>query len=561
MLPSAMLQENITSNFFIRLLFSFLLLFFCQPTAIAQLSLMRGDTARPSKPVYPPDSLGRRTPRGTINGFLKASYQNDYQKAALYIRRDPALKKRQNTVEQAKALQALLEVNGRIYPYSWISNEPEGKVDDNLGPNLDRIGAVTINNETFDLILESFQDKEGNPIWLFSSQTIERIPLNAEILETSTFVSNVFPAYLQESKWGGVPVAHWIATLLVLLGSYLIAFGLARLFVYVIPKIYKKAGEEPYIGVIKAFSIPAQLYLAIWLFMFLSREAGILLVVRQRFSNLTIIVGLVAVILLIWHLLDVIGIVTEQRMKRYQNQSAVSAILFLRRLLKIALVIVGAIMILDTLGFDVTTGIAALGIGGIALALGTQKTVENFVGSVTIIADQPVRVGDFCKIGDIKGTIERIGMRATQVRTNDRTIVTIPNGELSSLKIENYAYRERFWFHPIFNLNLDTTPDQIRQLIQDMRRVLLTHPRVNPAPARVRFIEIGLTGVTIEIFAYIDTADMDVFLEIKEELLLKMMEVVANSGTSFMLPSQTIYFGKDKADGLSRQEIQIISPD
>jgi MscS family membrane protein len=88
---------------------------------------------------------------------------------------------------------------------------------------------------------------------------------------------------------------------------------------------------------------------------------------------------------------------------------------------------------------------------------------------------------------------------------------------------------------------------------------LLTHPRVNPAPARVRFIEIELTGIKIEIFAYIDTADMDVFLEIKEELLLKMMEVVANSGTSFMLPSQTIYFGKDY--GIPQQESQIISPD
>jgi MscS family membrane protein len=246
-------------------------------------------------------------------------------------------------------------------------------------------------------------------------------------------------------------------------------------------------------------------------------------------------------------------------MKMYRNQSAVSAILFLRRMLKVALVIVGAILILDTLGFDVTTGIAALGIGGIALALGTQKTVENFVGSVTIIADQPVRVGDFCKIGDIKGTIERIGMRATQVRTNDRTVVTIPNGDLSSMKIENYAHRERFWFHPVFNLSVQTTPDQIRKLIGDLRHVLLTHPRVNPAPARVRFIEVGLNGVKIEVFAYVDTADIEVFFEIQEELLLKMMEVVENSGTQFMLPSQTIYFADDR--GLPKQESRIISPD
>lgn len=526
--------------------------------AAAQLPAAPSDTAKAVKPVYPPDSLGRRTPRGTIDGFLKASYQNDYQKAALYIRRDPALKKRQNTVRQAKALQTLLEANGRIYPYSWISNEPEGKTDDNLGPNLDRIGAVTVENESFDLILESFQDKQGNPIWLFSTQTIERIPLNIDELDTSTVISDVAPEFLQKNRWGGVPVSHWIATVLVLIGSYLLAFGLVRLLIFLIPRIYKKAGEEPYIGVIRAFSLPIQLNLAIWFFMSLSKEAGISLVVRQRFSNLTLIVGVVAVVLLIWQLLDVIGVLTERRMKRHRNQSAVSAVLFLRRALKTALVVVGIIIILDTLGFDVTTGIAALGIGGIALALGTQKTVENFVGSVTIIADQPVRVGDFCKIGDIMGTIERIGMRATQVRTNDRTIVTIPNGELSSLKIENYAYRERFWFHPFFFLRVETTPDQIRQLIQDLRRVLLTHPRVNPAPARVRFIEMSMNGVKLEVFAYIDTADADVFLEVQEELLLKMMEVVNASGTGFALPANAVYFAKDH--GPAQVERPIITP-
>ena len=552
-----MLNKKNTTASVLRLLFNFFLIFMAQSAAIAQLPMMRSDTARPSRPVYPPDSLGRRTPRGTIDGFLKASYQSNYKRAALYIRRDPALKKKQNTIEQARALQALLEINGRIYPYSWISNEPEGKTDDNLGPNRDRIDAVTINNETFDLILESFQDKQGNPIWLFSSQTIERIPVSGDVQETSTFINDVSPKFLLNSKWDSVPVAHWIATLLVLIGSYLLALGIAKLLVYLIPKVFRKAGDEPYIEVIRAFSVPVQLYLAITFFMYLSREAGISLVVRQRVSNLTIIVGVVAVILLIWQLLDVIGNATEQRMKKSRNPSAVSAILFLRRMLKIALVIVGVIMILDTLGFNVTTGIAALGIGGIALALGTQKTVENFVGSVTIIADQPVRIGDFCKIGDIKGTIERIGMRATQVRTNDRTIVTIPNGELSSLKIENYAYREKFWFHPTFHLGIHTTPDQIRQLIQDLRRVLLTHPRVNPEPARVRFIEVGLNGVKIEIFAYVDTADINVFLEIQEELLLKMMDVMAESGTSFTLPSQNIYLGEDQH--FSKQNNPIIT--
>jgi MscS family membrane protein len=558
LLVKMLTEKNLTMRYK-GLIMGCLILIFASFDTIAQLSLPTGDTTRHARPVYPPDSLGRRTPRGTIDGFLKASYQNDYRKAALYIRRDPALKRKQNMIRQAKALQALLEVNGRIYPYSWISNDPDGKMDDNLGPNLDRIGAVTIGNESFDLILENVQDKEGNPIWLFSTQTIEHIPLDLDELEAKNLIGEIAPSFLQESKWGGVPIAHWIATIMLLIASYLLALGVARLFIYLIPKIYKKAGEEPYIGVLRAFSLPAQLYLAIWAFTFFSRESGISLVVRQRFSNLTVIVGLVAVILLIWQLIDVIGVLTERRMTRYRNQSAVSAILFLRRALKIALVVVGVIMILDTIGFNVTTGIAALGIGGIALALGTQKTVENFVGSVTLIADQPVRVGDFCKIGEIAGTIERIGMRATQVRTNDRTVVTIPNGELSSLKIENYAHRERFWFHPTFYLRVETTPDQIRQLIADLRRVLLTHPRVNPVPARVRFVEVGLSGVKIEVFAYIDTGEMDVFLEIQEELLLKMMDVVASSGTGFTLPGQTIYFAKDQS--ISKEESQIVFPE
>src|SRR5690606_4171885 len=126
--------------------------------------------------------------------------------------------------------------------------------------------------------------------------------------------------------------------------------------------------------------------------------------------------------------------------------------LFLRRAAKVAIVVFGTIVVLDTLGFDVTTGLAALGIGGIALALGAQKTVENFVGSVTLIADQPIRVGDFCTVSGVTGTVEQIGMRSTRIRTLCRTGVSIPNGEFSSSKIENYAHRDRFQLNQIFDL-------------------------------------------------------------------------------------------------------------
>lgn len=519
------------------------------PCLYGQLPASPADTTKGAEAktvVYPPDSLGRRTPRGTVDGFLRAAARGDFQIAALYLRRDQAMKKKQDRVKQAQALKALLEANGNIYPYSWISDDYEGKKDDDLGPNLDRIGAVNVSNESVDLILESIKDAAGNPLWVFSTQTIERVPLDSAKIETSTLLSKLSPKILEDNEWGGVPVAHWLAMLLLIVLAFTVASLLTNLLLRLIPLVYNQAGQDPLFGIIRAFSLPLRLYLAVWLFVFCSRKAGISIVVRQWFGNLTLIVGIVAVLLLVWELINVISSISEKTLASRKNQAAISAILFLRRALKVAIIVFGIIFILDTFGFDVTTGLAALGIGGIALALGTQKTVENFIGSVTLIADQPVRVGDYCKIGDIDGTIEQIGMRATRVRTNERTIVSIPNGELASLKIENFAHREKFWFHPVFRLRMETTPDQIRYLLVELRTILYAHPKVSPSPARVRFIEVGDDALKLEVYAYIDVADFDQFLAVKEDLLLRMMEVIAKSGSGFALPSQAIYYAKDQ---------------
>lgn len=185
---------------------------------------------------------------------------------------------------------------------------------------------------------------------------------------------------------------------------------------------------------------------------------------------------------------------------------------------------------------------------------GCTKTVENFVGSVTLIADQPVRVGDFCKVGDTVGTVEQIGMRSTRIRTLNRTVVTIPNGQFSSETIENYAHRDRFWFQTVLDLRYETTPDQIRFLLVELRSVLYAHPKVHPEPARVRFTGLGAASLNLEVFCYITAVNFDEFLEVREDLLLRIMDVVAESGTDFAFPSQTLYFAKDK--GLSKEKSQ-----
>lgn len=512
----------------------------------AQTNLFSSDTAAAeAAPAIPPDSLGRRTPRGTVEGFISAVAEENYEKASMYMRLDKVLKKNRDKVKLAQALEMVMN-EGTVLPYTLMSNDEAGKIDDNLGPDLERIGTGSVNNESFDLLLESTTAKDGGTIWLFSSETIQRLPTSVDAAPIAPLIDRVMPDALNDTKWGGVPVSHWLGLLFLIAAAYVMAWALTKGLLLLIPLLWRKARKDPYVGIIKAFSLPIQIYLTVVFFAVCSKEAGISIIVRQRFSSLTVVAGLVAALLLLWQILDTSTRYVEKRMGKKRNQAAVSAVLFIRRAAKIALVFLGVIMVLGTFGFDVTTGIAALGIGGIALALGAQKTVENFVGSVTLIADQPVRVGDFCKVGDVVGTVEQIGMRSTQIRTNDRTIVTIPNGMFSSLQIENFFHRDRFWFHPVFRIRFDATPDQIRYLLVEMRAILYAHPKVDPSSARVRFIEIGTDAFKLEVFSYIMAADFDRFLEIQEDIYLRMMDVVASSGTGFALSSQTVYLAREK---------------
>ncbi|GEO03881.1 hypothetical protein AAE02nite_15450 [Adhaeribacter aerolatus] len=497
-------------------------------------------------PSWPADSLGRRTPRGTVNGFIEAVADENYSRAARYLNLETNSGADSTGVKTAQTLQRLLDKGGNIIPYSWISNEPAGNADDSFGPDLDRVGNATVNGESFDIMLEKTVDTTGAPLWLFSSQTIKRIPIDTLVVAKPPITKKIIPSVLIDNKWGGVPIGHWLGMLFLAIFSYGLAWGITSLVTFLIRFFWHKSKNEPTVGIIRAFALPIRLYLAALILVFSSQEAGISIIVRQRFSEMTVIVGLVAVLLLLWRLLDVLTRFGEKELTQRGNMSGISVLLFLRRGAKIALIVLGFITILGTFGFDITTGIAALGIGGIALALGAQKTVENFVGSVTLIADQPIRVGDFCKVGQTTGTVEQIGMRSTRIRTGERTIVTIPNGEFASLQIENFAHRDRILFAPKLRLHHLTTAAQIKAILKELRVLLAENAKVDPTSARVRFIEIGQDYLTVEVYSYILTTDFNQFLEAQEELILSMMEIVENTGQGFAVPARNLYLAADK---------------
>lgn len=520
--------------------------------AKAQLLSKEQKQIEETMPQWPKDPLGRRSPRGTVSGFIEAVADEDYSRAKAYLNLSETTDTTKTGEDIARSLETLLNQGGQIFPYSMISNENSGRPDDGLAPNQDRVGSVSPDGEEIDLVVEEISGPDGGPIWLFSPETVQKISA-AGTGELSPLISEkILPGFLKNYKWGGVPAGHWLLMVILAVLAYLLAWGIIAFLRFLIPLVWKKAGEEPKAGIIKAFALPIKLYAAVWFFVVMSQQIGLSIVVRQKFSWLTVIIGLLAVLILLWRLSEFLGNFSQHRMSARGHISGVSVVLFLKRAAKISIVVFGIIAILGAFGVDVTTGLAALGIGGLALALGAQKTIENFVGSVTLITDQPLRIGDFCRIGDTIGTVEKIGMRSTRIRTLDRTLLTIPNGELSSSKIENYAHRDRFWFHPVFGLRYETTPEQIRYLLVELRKVLYSHPLVSPDPARVRFGGLGADSINIEIFSYIMVSTYDEFLEVKEDLLLRMMDVVEESGTGFAFPSQTIYLSRDS--GLSKDK-------
>jgi MscS family membrane protein len=211
--------------------------------------------------------------------------------------------------------------------------------------------------------------------------------------------------------------------------------------------------------------------------------------------------------------------------------------------------VAGALIIIYTLrnlGADLVPLVAGLGVGGLAVALGAQRTFANFIGSLILFANKPVKVGDFCRYGDQVGTVESIGLLATRIRSLERTIVTVPNAEFSEMKIDNFTLRDQRLLKTVLQLRYETTSEQLRYILARLRELLAAHPKVLPAPARVRFVGYGAYSKDLEVFAYLDCTDHDVFLAIQEDILLRMEDIVNEAGSGFAFPSQTAYLTRDK---------------
>ena len=504
----------------------------------AMVLLSSGYSQAFSQPANSKDPLNRDTPQSSVFAFLEACRMHDYTRAEKYLdrRKVPAKSRLKDGPQLAEQLCQVLLRDAR-FDVGTLSRNPEG---DPAQPNRERVDSFRDGDKAIDIDLERVTFRAESAVWLFSQQTVDSIPQLARIASDS-IIEKHLPEPLLKWKLMDTPVWIWIALILLAALAGVLSKLAARLAVSSLEGLFHAVAPRMDPRLLESLLEPLRLLLAVGGFMagtqFLEMSAALRKLV-ERGGSLLLFWGAAW---LLAKLVDLVMVRLRMVLAAKHQSFAYSALPLTSRALKIVIFLLTIAAVLSNWGYNTSTIIAGLGVGGVAIALAAQKTIENLFGGVAVITDRPVAVGDFCKFGDRVGTVEDIGLRSTRIRTLDRTLVSIPNGNFSSMTLENFSKRDKMWFHFTLNLRRDTTPDQVRTLLKGIAETLKKHPEVETGAIPVRFIGVGTYSLDVEVFAYIVTQDGDKFMEIQQELLLWILDAVESAGTALALPTQEFF--------------------
>jgi MscS family membrane protein len=503
------------------------LLLLLAPLRVSGQSLPTGQAEGTAKPAPAADPLGRGTPRGTVSGLIAAAEQGQLDRAADYLESGLRAPERH---QLARKLWVILDRKLRASP-DRLSNDPGGNPDDGL-PTRDRIGLIESPSGSVEILLDRVQRAQGEPIWLFSASVLSEIPRLYDELEPPWIERHV-PAWLRV-PWLSLPLYRWLAFLLFIP----LVFGLAALgtrwLTRAINPLFRRLTREQHDQTLVTAG-PLRLLL-LSLFFHVGALVGLSLALRHFWQRVAETLMVIALGWLAIRLADVLAGLSLTRLQRAHRSGDIALIRLINRLVKAGTVIIALLALLYLADVDLTAALTGLGVGGIAIGFGAQKTIENLFGGIMIISDKPVSVGDVCRAGEYFGTVEDIGIRSTRIRTLDRTVVAVPNGQLAMMSLENVGARDQIRFQHTVALSRQTTTAQLRSVLVGVRRLLAEHPRIDAASARVRFIRMTPASFDLEIFAYVMEREHVIFLAVQEDLLLAIMDILDASGTSLASP-------------------------
>jgi MscS family membrane protein len=496
--------------------------------------------AAASTPSKTSDPLGRETPYGTVFGFLHAADAGNYGIAAQYLQMSPA---RRQTEGDALAMKLDVAMNRAFVGSLQPSREPEGTLQEDVPLDRQKLGKISSGDVEVDLELVRVTDPSVGKIWLISSNTLAKVPELYDQVKARQ-VETRLPAWTVKHEFAGMPLWQWFALLLLIPLAAATAWLL--LVLLQIPlRFWAKSRGHVELVQWRSVSGSAWLFAGAVVHRILATYLRLPLLPRHYYNQLVAVVTIIGAFWILWR-------VVRWFLKRVRNRALArghsgtgSLMLLGERIIKAVIVMIALFLILGVLGFNMSTALAGVGIGTLAVGFGAQKTIENLFGGVSVLGDEVMRVGDVCKFGDRTGTVEDIGLRSTRVRTEERTLLAIPNGTVATINVENLSRRDKILFKTMLGLHLDTAPDHLRYVLEQIREVLSGHPKIEKNTIRVRLTELTPSSINVELLCYVLTMDFNEFAEVREELLLQIMRFVEESGTTLASASQTLYLSGD----------------
>jgi MscS family membrane protein len=473
------------------------------------------------------DPLGRTTPQESVLQFLEACHARDYPKAMHYLdlRRMPADERAKQGPQLAAQLEDLLD--DTPFDISMLSRDPEGDTADGLSASRERLDTFQVDGQTLELQLERVELRPGYHVWLVASDSVPLISKAHQLVGETAFEKKL-PQALVTVEIFDTPIWRWITLIL----AALILVISARILALWIVRAARPVFDAPKLrGPLRA------------LLMIAGFRAVLEVAPPATLSRLFLerAMAMIFALALAWTGSVIVELFAERwrvRINPRIHGVSYSILPLGLQILKLSLFLLAMLSVLSAWGYNTSTILAGLGVGGLAVALAAQKTIENLFGGISVIGDRPVLVGDVCRFGNETGTVTHIGLRSTRIRTADRTIISIPNSQFSSMALENISRRDKIWFHPTLNLRRDTTSDQLLEVLSSLREILSANPKVETGSLPVRFIGVGPYSLEVEVVAYINTTDYDEFLAQQQDLLLRMLQAVEKAGTALAVPLQ-----------------------
>ena len=491
-------------------------------------------------PAPPEEKIDSDSPRASLSEYVTACDNGQYGRAAEFLELLPT--ETAHGPALARRLKAVLDRHLSI-DLEAISADSLGHRTDILPPNTDEIGKIARRTGKLDSVRLVRRLRDKVDTWVFSRATVLHIGDWYDELPNRWMLDHL-PEPLLRHGPRGVLWWQWIALPLLALLSLVLGGAMSRIAVRLLHVVTAKTPASWDDAIVSRLRGPLMVAVGVGLSFLGLRPLGLYPPAEKFVTGMLRTSIFVAFFWTLLRLVDVLQDIVRMSPWGLEHAASRSLLSLGARITKVGLGILATVAVISELGYPVASLIAGLGIGGLALALASQKTVENLFGAFSIGVDQPFREGDFVKVDDFMGTVEAIGLRSTRVRTLDRTVVTIPNGKLAEMRIESFAPRDRIRLACTIGLVYGTTASQMRLVIAGLEQTLREHPKIFADDITVRLKVLSSSSLDIEVMAWFLTSDYAEFQLIRQDILLQFMEVVEKAGTAFAFPTHTVHLAK-----------------